>query len=70
MDALPKIVSVRLDRDLCVGNGMCRLAAPRAFIEDEPTGLSLVSDPSAESPAALEEAAESCPVAAIELSWQ
>jgi len=57
---------VRVDRDLCVGNAMCRAMAPRAFVADS-SGLSVVADPDAEGPAALWEAADNCPVEAIEI---
>lgn len=57
-------ITVRVDHDLCVGNGMCRAIAPRGFAEDE-NGHSIAADPNAESLATILEAAASCPVSAI-----
>jgi ferredoxin len=57
---------VRIDHDLCVGNAMCRVTAPKAFAAG-PNGLSVVADAAAESIELLREAAADCPVGAITL---
>jgi ferredoxin len=59
-------VKVSVNQDLCVGNAMCRAIAPRAFTAS-PNGKSIVADPDAEDIEALAEAADTCPVAAIEI---
>lgn len=55
---------VLVDHDLCIGNAMCRDAAPRAFVADA-NGQSVVADPDAESLESLMEAVGSCPTGAI-----
>jgi ferredoxin len=55
---------VTVDRDICVGNAMCRAIAPGAFVETQ-DGQSEVGDPTAATPEAILEAAASCPVGAI-----
>jgi ferredoxin len=60
-------LTVAVDRDSCVGNGICVALASRAFALDE-TMKATVVDPARESYEALIAAAESCPVQAIYLS--
>jgi ferredoxin len=55
---------VTVDRDVCVGNAMCRAIAPGAFVETD-EGQSEVGDPASATPDAIVEAAVSCPVGAI-----
>ena len=57
-------VKVELDREACIGNGMCRAAAPSVFGAD-PEGLATLVDPEAAALEALLDAAASCPVGAI-----
>lgn len=57
---------VTVDRDLCIGNGMCRALAPTAFAEDQ-GGQSIALNPSHQDRPALMEAASCCPVGAISL---
>ena len=61
--AEPEVLA-RVDLDLCVGNAMCRDAAPLVFREGE-NGQSYVADPRGDSPEAILRAAEDCPVGAI-----
>ena len=60
-------VKVSINEDLCVGNAMCRAIAPKAFIAS-PNGKSTVANPDSEDPELLIEAADTCPVAAIEVA--
>lgn len=55
-----------VDSELCIGNAMCREAAPDTFLEQE-TGQSAASNPPTDPPEALFEAVETCPVAAISI---
>jgi ferredoxin len=55
------------DADMCVGGGMCVLAAPAVFAQNEDDGLVVVLDehpPEAEHEA-VREAARLCPAMAI-----
>jgi ferredoxin len=62
-------MEITIDKDICVGAGMCALTAPRVFTQDD-DGLSEVlpglqdggGDP------LVREAARACPVRAISLS--
>lgn len=60
-------LTIAVDRDTCVGNGICLALAPRAFALD---GMmkAIVIDPASEPYESLVAAAESCPVQAIYLS--
>jgi ferredoxin len=57
-------ITVHVDHDVCIGNGMCRAAAPTAFAA-APNGQSVVANPDAESLERLLDAAATCPVGAI-----
>jgi ferredoxin len=57
-------ITVYVDHNVCVANGMCRAIAPKAFQEDE-NGQSVSDDPNAEELEVVLEAAGSCPVGAI-----
>jgi ferredoxin len=56
--------------DLCVGGGMCVMAAPAVFSQDEDDGLVVVLDdnPPAEEHEAVREAARLCPAMAIHVN--
>ncbi|MET9801647.1 ferredoxin [Streptomyces sp. NPDC006368] len=60
-------MDVRVDRDRCLGAGMCALSAPRVFDQDEDEGLVtlLNARPPQEQHAAVRVAAGVCPAAAI-----
>lgn len=54
-----------VDKDLCIGCGLCPSIAPEVFeMEDDGKAVAIVAETS--DPAA-QEAADSCPVAAISL---
>ncbi|AOS63123.1 ferredoxin [Actinoalloteichus hymeniacidonis] len=60
---------VEVDRQRCVGAGMCALTAPEMFDQDEHDGrvVLLVADPAASAHDEVREAAELCPAEAIRL---
>jgi ferredoxin len=58
---------VTVNQDLCVGNAMCRAIAPKAFVAG-PNGKAVVADAELEDDDVLQEAADTCPVAAIEFA--
>lgn len=60
-------VTVAVDRDTCIGNGVCVALAPRAFGLDA-SMKAVILEPADETFEALLAAAESCPVQAIYLS--
>lgn len=60
-------IQVAIDRDQCIGNGVCVALAPAAIALDG-SMKAVVIDPDRESESALMAAAESCPTQAIYLS--
>ncbi|WP_063125256.1 ferredoxin [Nocardia fusca] len=58
-----------VDRERCIGAGMCALLAPEVFDQDEADGRVLLLDPAppAVHHPAAREAAHNCPAAAITL---
>jgi ferredoxin len=62
----PHSLTVSVNEDLCVGNAMCRAIAPHTFIAS-PNGKSTVADPVTDDRELLIEAADTCPVAAIQV---
>ena len=63
-DIAPNKTSASVDHDICVGHAGCRRIAPTAF-RRTPVGQSEFVDIHSESDAAIVEAADNCPVAAI-----
>ncbi|MGW5385587.1 ferredoxin [Nocardia sp. NPDC003963] len=60
---------IGIDRERCIGAGMCALIAPEVFDQSDADGRVLLLDPAppaAQHPVARE-AAHSCPAAAITL---
>lgn len=60
------MTAARVDHDLCAGVAMCVSIAPGAFELDD-TGLSVFRPGGVWTEADVEEAADSCPMAAISL---
>lgn len=58
-----------VDRERCIGAGMCALLAPEVFDQDEADGRVLLLDPAppAVHHSAAREAVHNCPAAAITL---
>jgi ferredoxin len=62
-------VKVAVDRDLCIGAGMCALTAPAVFDQDldEAVVVLLDESPPETERAAVEQAVGRCPAAVIRL---
>ncbi|MBT2457372.1 ferredoxin [Streptomyces sp. ISL-86] len=60
-------MDVRVDRDRCLGSGMCALTAPEVFDQDEDEGLVVLLNarPPQEHLAAVRLAAGVCPASVI-----
>ncbi|MFI6765646.1 ferredoxin [Streptomyces sp. NPDC050355] len=63
-------LTISIDRDRCVGAGMCALTAPEVFDQDDEDGrvLLLTPEPSTAHTTAVRQAAGFCPAAAITAS--
>ncbi|TDD56645.1 ferredoxin [Saccharopolyspora elongata] len=61
---------IEIDRDRCVGAGMCALAAPSVFDQNEEDGLVLLVDaePPEEARESVRTAAVTCPSGAVAVS--
>jgi ferredoxin len=57
---------VVVDRDRCIGSGMCIVYAPNTFAHDEHT-KAVVVDPCADSIDAIRTAVQACPTHALHL---
>lgn len=58
--------SVEIDREVCMGSGLCVMYAPGTFAHDESTKAVLV-DPSTDDIDAVRTAVEACPTGALTL---
>jgi ferredoxin len=58
--------SVQVDRDVCMGSGMCIVYAPGTFEHDDET-KAVVIDPPGDSLDAIRTAVEACPTGALRL---
>lgn len=60
-------MKIKVDVDKCIGAGLCVLAAPQVFAQDEDTGLVIVlqESPGADQHQAVREAARLCPALVI-----
>ena len=56
--------TIEIDRDVCLGSGMCQVYAPGTFELDE-HAKSTVADPAGDPLDQIRIAAEACPVRAI-----
>jgi len=59
--------SIVIDRELCLGNGVCMTFAPATFTHDAET-KAVVTDATGDSVFDIRAAAEGCPTGAIRLS--
>lgn len=59
--------AVTVDRDLCIGSGLCVVYAENTFTHDE-QAKAIVLTPSPDSLAAVRAAVEACPVSALQLT--
>lgn len=58
-------LTMRIDRDLCIGAATCIALAPKAWALDDEAKAIILDTASEESDQALLDAAKSCPVMAI-----
>ncbi|WP_149181663.1 ferredoxin [Streptomyces sp. TRM49041] len=63
-------MDVRVDRDRCLGAGMCALTAPAVFDQDETEGLVVLLNarPPSDRHAAVRIAAGACPASALSVT--
>jgi ferredoxin len=57
---------IEIDRDVCMGSGVCTVFAPRTFDIDDET-KSIVVDPAGNGLQQIEAAAAGCPTRAIKV---
>jgi ferredoxin len=62
--AHPASLSIAIDRELCMGSGMCIMYAPSTFAHDDGT-KAVVIDPTGDSIEGILTAAEGCPTGAL-----
>jgi ferredoxin len=62
-------MSIRADRDWCMGSGMCVLTAPEVFTQDDADGrvVLLTEDPPEGAAESVAEAVANCPAGALSL---
>lgn len=60
-------LTVRIDRDACIGSGACVKAAPEVFVLDDRQIVTFTAEPADIDPDRLRDACESCPVFALEV---
>ena len=60
---MPEVV---VDREICMGSGMCVVYAPGTFLQGEDT-KAVVQDTGSDVPAAVRTAVEACPTGALAL---
>ena len=58
--------SIEVDRELCMGSGMCIVYAPGTFAHDEHT-KAVVVDPAGDPIDAIRNAVQACPTSALRL---
>ena len=58
--------TIAIDRELCMGSGMCIVYAANTFAHDEET-KAIVIDPTGDSIEAIRIAVEACPTGALRL---
>ncbi|MDQ1430427.1 MAG: ferredoxin [Actinomycetota bacterium] len=58
--------SIEVDRELCMGSGMCIVYAPATFAHDEQT-KAVVVDPAGDPLDGIRNAVQACPTSALRL---
>lgn len=57
-------MQISIDRDLCIGSGLCIMYAPATFTHDEQTKATLV-DANGDPVESIQTAVEACPTGAL-----
>ena len=65
----PSAQRVQVDRELCIGSGMCVVYAPGTFENDDEAKAVLI-DPPGDTPDSIAAAVEACPTGALRLTGQ
>ncbi|MGY1743260.1 MULTISPECIES: ferredoxin [unclassified Blastococcus] len=65
-DEVPAGLAVAIDREACLGTGMCIVYAPQTFAHDDET-KAVLQDPPHDAAADVAGAVEACPVGALAL---
>jgi ferredoxin len=60
------VAKIVVDRELCMGSGMCIVYAPGTFAHDDET-KAIVVDPAGDAIEAIRNAVQACPTSAIHL---
>ena len=58
--------TIEIDRDVCMGSGMCIVYAPATFAHDDET-KAIVVDPTGDPIDAIRNAVQACPTSALRL---
>jgi ferredoxin len=58
--------AIQVDRDVCIGSGMCVVAAPAVFDQDD-EAKAVVLDPAGEPAGVVAGAVDACPTGALSL---
>lgn len=62
------LMKAKVDRDLCIGCGLCEGICPKVFqMDDENIAIVIVDEVPSEEQESAKDAADSCPVSAIEI---
>lgn len=59
---------VTVDRELCIGSGLCLVYAPEFFTHDEDAKAVVLAEPTGTDLGAVRTAVEACPTSALALS--
>lgn len=60
------MAAITIDRERCIGSGMCMVYAPATFAHDD-EAKAVVVDPSGDGPDAVMTALEACPTRALRM---
>jgi ferredoxin len=64
---MPEALRVLIDRDVCMGSGMCIVYAPGTFSHDD-EAKAVAADPPGDDEATVRSAVDACPMGALSLA--